>query len=148
MNLTQNDPRVAVALPCELSYGSANDQLYPNLQNFDADRADRCPRDEPETVGQCGWACKFGQAFTSCSLRRFGRLGAARVAKDLGRDALFVSRGLRHRHRDITTCHGVWANRLFRGHTRQLSGRGARSDVFPFFLDTTPTLKRRFSCAA
>jgi len=146
--MTQNDPMVAVALtPC-MPYRQAYAQAFPNFQNSDFCGADNRFGHEFAPVDQCRIHAACGQIRTFGRLCRVGGAGAFRLAKALGRNNFYRIGNIWHWNRIRSTFHGDWQNRLSCGHARQSARRGARPHSFSFFLDTTPTLTRRFPCAA
>jgi len=130
VKLTQNDLKVAVALTHLMPYSQAHDS-QPKGQVF-------------SLIGQ------VLSTFPSHghSLRRSSRTRSLGLAEALGRDNIHRASPLRNWHRIRAAFHGTGTHRFARRYARQYVGRGTRSHNFSHFLDTTPTLKRRFPCAA
>jgi len=148
VNLTQNDLMVAVALTYPIAYSGNHDQIFPHFQVSDSCRFISHSRHEPASSRQYGVHSAYGQIPPSGGLWGSGRIGSIGLAKALGRIDISGTCHFRHRNRIRATFHGAGPNRITRRHPRQSIGRGNRTHYFPFFLDTTPTLKRRFPCAA
>jgi len=148
MILTRNDLTVAVALPQAKSYSQLDDQIFSDFQNSDTRGPGDSSGDELTPVRQLGRAGACGQNFTPRRLCRFSWAGTTWMAPALGRGTVSLSCPIRNRHRNGTTSHGGGANGLLRRYSRQSFGRGARPHNFPYFLDTTSTLRRSFPCVA
>jgi len=138
----------AVALIYPIVYSQAYDPICLDLQNPDICRFDSHFGDEPAPLRQYGLRPAYGQARSSRSLRRSGRLSSLWMAKALGRVDIPRTRYFWYWNRIGSTLHGGGPNRITCRHTRQYFGRGARPNHFSHFLDSTPTLNRRYSCAA
>jgi len=148
MKLTQNDPMKVVALTHRFVYSQADVEICPSLQISDICRSRGDFSDEPTSVRQYGIRPAYGQTRAPRRLWVSGRIDPLGMAKALGRADISNTRDFWHRHRTGSTFHGRGPDRLSRRYTRKYVGRGARSHYFPYFLDTTPTLNRRYSCAA
>jgi len=160
VKLTQNDLKVAVALTHLMPYSQAHDS-QPKGQVFSligqvlstfpshghcglANNSDF----QPASFGRYGYNSAYRQSRTSSSLRRSSRTRSLGLAEALGRDNIHRASPLRNWHRIRAAFHGTGTHRFARRYARQYVGRGTRSHNFSHFLDTTPTLKRRFPCAA
>lgn len=148
MELTQNDLTVVVALTTVMSYAGPDDQIYSDFQISDDSCLSDGAGDEPASVCHHGRSGEYRQAFASRRLRRSGGARPAWLAQALGRNDFPRSRRFRHRHRNCAAFHAAGTNGLAGRYGGQSFGHGAGPDIFPYFLDTTPTLNRRFTCAA
>jgi len=156
--MTQNDPLGAVALTHPMIYSrpydtkfhdpKCDDPLFLDFQNLDSHRAGDSFNYESPPVRRLGLYSSNRQIGAFSGIWRFGWIGSLGLAKGLGWDDISKLGCIRYWNRISPKFHGDWTARFTRRYTRKSIGRGARPLPFPYFLDTTPTLKRRFPCAA
>jgi len=148
VNLSQNDPLVAVALTKPMLYSQVYGQTFLHFQSSDIWRSGNTSRYEPTTRGKRGVRSTYGQARAFRGLCFFGWVDAFGLAKDLGWYNIHSARDFWNWNRICSAFHGYWANGLSCRHICQYFGSGARPRHISYFLDSTPTLTRRFPCAA
>lgn len=148
VNLTQNDPIIAVATTTCSPYRQADDQDISIIQNSNTCRIGGRIGDEPTPVRQCGQYLTYRQAIAFGRLRGSSGIKPNRLAKTLGRVAVSVLGCFRNRNRNSSTHDGAGPNRFPSRHFRKFDWRWDSAGIVPYFMDTTPTLRRRYSCAA
>lgn len=148
MKMTQNDPILAVALTKPLRYRQVDDQNFLDVQNSYDHRAGGRFGDEPTAVRHCWRYGPYRQSSAFRRLWRFSGTGAFGLAQTLGRLVVSFARNIRNRDRTFATQHGIGANGLSCRYSRKSRWGRNCFGFLPYFLDTTSTIERRYSCAA
>lgn len=146
--MTQNDLIIAVATTGRSSYRQADDQDISIIQNSNTCRFGGRIGDEPASIHQCGQYFTYRQAIAFGGLRGSSGIKPNRLAQNLGRMAVSFLGCFRNRNRNSSTHDGAGPNRLPSRHLRKFDWRWDRAGIVPYSMDTTPTLRRRYSCAA
>ena len=149
MKKSQNDLRQVVALLNSVPYKRSDDQKNTTpIQMPHADGSLFCAGDELTTLGFAGRCCAYGQSRAFRCLRSPGWIGPNRLAQIMGRIYLLRPSDIWDWNRNRTAQHEFRPDGVDCRCSRQSNRDGFTTFTFPFYLDTTLTLKRSYLCAA